>query len=280
MPNVRLLNENLIDDATVTASSEVSTLPKENVQDTILKRVWRTTGLSDQWIAFDLGQVDLIRAAALFHHNLSSEAQYTVIVSDNPDFSEPSLEQTFDAWEPVFGAGEGGAGEHGAGGYLSDADLAAYKRYSFRFFEVEGRYVKIEFSDPDNGDGYIQVGRVYLGDFFEPINNFDYGWSIEEVDSSTVDVSLGGVKWSDLQETFRRVVFRMSNLDNSEKQHRLLGLQRRLGVGRDFILCLFPDKDSTDWYFNTMYGRLQKTFPISNQDYLRNTAEIIFEESV
>ncbi len=77
---IRLLYDNTKFDvnAVLTASSEVSTLPSANLQDTIRKKVWRTTAGAVN-LDIDFGESVIVDALGLVEHTMNYSATVTVI---------------------------------------------------------------------------------------------------------------------------------------------------------------------------------------------------------
>ena len=69
MSNIRFLYDNKLDIATLTESSQVSTMPVEKLQNPHRTRVWRTASDTRQWVEIDLGAGYVCKAVALINHN-------------------------------------------------------------------------------------------------------------------------------------------------------------------------------------------------------------------
>ena len=126
------------------------------------------------------------------------------------------------------------------------------------FTESTRRYWRLEFANPGNPDGYIEMGRVFLGDYFEPSRQFARGWEEMLVDPSRVEQSEQGQEWVDLKEKYRtvRVEFPegapLSEADRQSYQQML----KAVGCSRDIFIALDYDNQPSKWSF---YGKFAQT---------------------
>ncbi len=283
MNNFRIIWDNSkFDAATLTPSSEATGLPASNLQNTLRKKVWRTTGITSESLTVDLGSEEIIQCVVLVNHNFTVDAQITIKASNVSDFSSLEYNVTVDIWQPVYGYGEGGYGEGGYGGYLTDSDrieLFISPIFIKWTGDVTARYWKIEFSDSGNTDGYFEIGRIFIAPFLEPVYNFAYGWHIQVYDPSIVTRSIGGQKWVDQKDWYHRLTLPLHVVDDSNKYADFIALCKRIGIKKDFILDLAPEATGTDEVYNTFYGRLTET-PDLEGYYNHSKSQIVFEESL
>jgi hypothetical protein len=74
-----ILGQSLSDDAVLTFSSQVDTLPAAAVQRVQPRDLWRSFDNADQWLVFDLGTTTTFNAvAALYHNGDSTFAKWRV----------------------------------------------------------------------------------------------------------------------------------------------------------------------------------------------------------
>jgi hypothetical protein len=286
MSNVRFYYDNLfdkLDTDDITTASAVATLPAWYMQTGLRTQVWRSTGLAGQWVKWDYGAEETCYYVALVNHNLTSAGEITVTVSENADYSFPVYEETFDAWEPVFGFGEGGFGDHGFGGYLPNSTLAELAPGAIRVLyfgqAVSGRYWKIELSDDANGDGYFEIGRIFNGLYWEPPRNFKLGWQFIPGDSSTVDYSAGGSPWTDVGSKQYSVSMDLK-IQSSDVWWTLVDMLRRWGIRKDIIISLFPEGTPSELFFTTLYGRFTAIPPVAAETAVLSGVQLTFKESL
>ncbi len=285
MNRIRFLWDNKFDKATISASSEVEGLPVSNLKDQLRKKVWRATGCASEYVDVDFGEGgDYCNTLALVQHNLSISAQVRLCVSDIEPGGNELLDVTWEAYETVFGAGEGGAGEEGSGGYIINdqerKELLAGMIFCKEFTQTAGRYWRIYFLDENNTDGYVEAGRIWLGTYFEPQFNFQYGWQFGIVDRSRVTESIGGQKWVDKKDRRYTLYLPFRYIQDTDKWWGFVDMLRRYGVRKDILVVLIPDGTPSQKLFTTLYGRFRNLPNLREWMYGLTSTILQFEESL
>jgi hypothetical protein len=246
-PFLRVLTGTDIDAATLTASSEANGLPVENLQSDFRKRVWRSTALDGQYVDIDFGETKACNALALVNHNLTASGEITLTAGTSAG-DNSLLDVTFDAWEPLFGLGEGGFGLHGWGGFLTAEEIATYlpagtMRLYYFTDAVTARYWRVAFSDPTNPDGYIEAGRILMDSYQEAIDGIARLGNVP-VDPSTVQYSKGGQAWRNRQTPYRTAQAQISAIHEEDIYSLWYALAQEVGVGRSFVADLLAEGDN------------------------------------
>lgn len=125
---------NHVDDATITASSSSSGFGTANLQDTRAARVYRSTATSAT-LVFDFGSAVSFAGVGIAGHNFTSGATVTLEWNDADSWGSPAGSQSITVDETCV---EG-------------------------FGEVTYRYARLSVTDSGNSDGYIEIGRVSVG---------------------------------------------------------------------------------------------------------------------
>jgi hypothetical protein len=182
---IQLCHNNLVDTATITASSAVASLPASNVAQLWRSKPWRSTGCSSEWIKFDFGSAKAVRALVFVGHNLTSGATIKIQGNATDVWTSPSIDVTltYNAANVV---------------YLWTADQ------SFRYW-------RITIADASNPDGYVQIGRVFLGPTTTPERNFTR-WSKEPIDPTTITRSYDGAESFDRRTAYDRLTFEFDRI--------------------------------------------------------------------
>ena len=139
---MKLIYDSWLDDYTLEASSAAANFPAANVQQIHLAKPWRTIGIVDESILIDAGFGNTLNptAAAIAGHNLSSGATVKIQGNDADLWVGPTVNETI-IWR---------------------AGVMTY------FFTGSGlRFWRFHFADAANPDGYIQAGRLMLGDHLQ-----------------------------------------------------------------------------------------------------------------
>jgi len=280
MSNMIISSTNYSDQATsITASSEVASLPVENLQDRQLVKVYRSDGATDITIDVDFGQGRIIDFVALVRHNITQTGQIRWRLSNAADFSTTQHDSGFvDAWPVVEEFGTLPWGVFSWGGRINPEVAAEYQISSFVVLDspVQARYLRINISDDDQDEGYIEAGRLIAGPAFRPSTNYGFGVEIQFVDESRIVKSRGGQTFVDEVERFRRIRFELQNLPEAEIFGNVFNnIDRLRGVAKDILVIPQPDDPKT-WPTQNIYGRLVRTEPIINStlEFYGRTIEI------
>ncbi|GEM_PF-2389835 len=190
-----------------------------------------------------------------------------------------------EVWKSVFGAGEDRFGFHGAGGFPDTEDFKFIRPMELFLFDSpeEYQYWKITFIDENNPDGYLELGRAFLGPVFRPIRNFKVDFQIQPFkDPSRNETSLGQIAHSDGKQKFSEIKLNFQNVEPDEVRWGFAHLQNVVGLTEDFFISLEPDQSVSDWFYSVYYGRLSKEIdirPSRNNSHLRNVS-LAFRESL
>lgn len=280
-----ILGHSWLDDATLSASSEA--LPVANLKTTDIGKPWRSTGLGAQSIDADFGEAKACGYLFLGGINLTTAAAITVVLSNNADFSAPVFVTTFASsphgLEPHFAVDrlddEGGHRlVDGSGNTI--VDNAANPLVSTTWSQpISARYLRLSFDDPDNPDGYLEIGRVKIGDPITTADGHDWGASVETVDTSALTRSRGGGLFAAAGPTFRAVQLSWSWLTDAEMA-ALEALRHDVGRRGDVVLSVYPDDDTIRGALYTVLGRMTEWTPSTRQQTRHHTSGIRVEGEV
>jgi len=254
--------------ASITASSEIASLPVENLQDRQLVKVYRSDGTTDVQLDVDFGQGRILDFVALIRHTISQTGTIRWQLSNVSDFSTVQFDSGIvDAWPVVEEFGTLPWGVFSWGGRINPEIAAEYQISSFVVLDaaVQARYLRINISDDDNTEGYIEAGRLIAGPAYRPSTNYGFGVEIEFVDDSRIVKSRGGQTFVDEVERFRRIRFGLQNLPEAEIFSNVFNnIDRLRGVAKDILIIPQPNDPKT-WPTQNIYGRLVRTEPIINR---------------
>jgi len=269
MSNMIISSTNYSDQAaSITASSEIASLPVENLQDRQLVKVYRSDGTTDVQLDVDFGQGRILDFVALIRHTISQTGTIRWQLSNVSDFSTVQFDSGIvDAWPVVEEFGTLPWGVFSWGGRINPEIAAEYQISSFVVLDaaVQARYLRINISDDDNTEGYIEAGRLIAGPAYRPSTNYGFGVEIEFVDDSRIVKSRGGQTFVDEVERFRRIRFELQNLPEAEIFSNVFNnIDRLRGVAKDILIIPQPNDPKT-WPTQNIYGRLVRTEPIINR---------------
>lgn len=244
MANIVILSPRDSDAASLTADSEVSTLPAANLQNIQPKRKWRTTTLTP-YLTLDFGAAGIAaNGLAVIGHNLTGAATIRVRAKATSDVtSSPTVDTTaVSAWP--------------ATGKPSDAYWPQYLSWVAWANASALRYWRIDFDDGANADAYLQAGRLMLGRYWQPTNNFDLGGTplgFDQVDVQT-RTDYGEIFMDRrARSAARRFSLAISAADREEVLGGIGEIQRLRGGWGD-VACLLDTAATTHFHRHSMQG--------------------------
>jgi hypothetical protein len=271
---------------TVSYSTEDANFPGSNITDDLRTKVWRTTGITSEYIQFESSNYIEAASVCIANTNLSGAADIIVRGDDDPlnlvdsPPTAPAFEQTFKAYETIFGFGEGGFGEHGFGGTLLPEELPLYVTIVRFFTNQFYKSWRIKFVDSTNSDPYLEFGKIFLGPYFEPVVGFAWKWNMVYVDPSRTDYSLGGQAYTDILTPYNICNINFNALTEWEVLYNFRRLAQEFGTHKDLFITLLPDT-AKHRIFTSLYGRFpQSELKFPNPSNGRYTGYIQFRESV
>ncbi len=109
-------------------------------------------------------------------------------------------------------------------------------------FHTEGlRYWRLKIQDEDNPNGYVQIGVVFLGDYWEPTTaGCQFPWVEEQVEYSDVSQSESGADFVDVRDATISFKFSIDFLTLSEKE-ALEAIYQRFRLSEPLFVSADPD---------------------------------------
>lgn len=259
---------NMIDDATLSSSTAwVSTLPLTNLQDRRLSVRARTNAVTSAVITIDLGAAQSIWGMALCGHNLSVTGTVRVRGSTVSNFATTEYDSgTITAWPGITEQAEAD-GFVGYSPVFAGAELA------------ECRYWRIDVDDVLNLDGYLEIGRVFIGAGWVPQDPPAFGWSISYEDPTIVESSLGGCEYFDERPKYRVLQAGLNYLTPAEFHGEAMSLFRTLGTSGE-LMMVWDETDTATHVRNSYLGRLRTLSAIENPNPLRHATALEIREII
>jgi hypothetical protein len=242
MANARFIFTNEWDGASLNLASgtESARLPLVNTQRYNNSRTFRTTNTDDVIIKGDLAYPTPLGGFVLWRHNLSEDATIRFKVYKE---AGQSGEVLFDSgtlpavWAKTLGELDFGTDPLGASAFTNWR-----LRYSSYWFPKEpSSSFEVLISDPNNADGFLEVCRIYLGQYFEPLYNVDQGHSIEWQSTTTQRPTAGGSVHSLDTEGYRTISFSLSHILETERAE-LFEAMRTGSKHKDIFFSMLPNR--------------------------------------
>lgn len=255
--NALFLYDDKCETAVLTHSSEAGALVAENVQGFDVQKVWRTTGDTNEWIAFDFGTVRQIQTIALINHNMSLDAEIQVQIGNDPSYAANNFDDVYTVWEPAYGWADIGYGDDGYGGF---PDLSAFNDFRpIRLIRLDeqqvGRYMRLSLADPANTANYIQIGKIMAGIGRQPEWNFAQGWELDWLDQGDQVAMEGGSAIGRPKGRYRTLLLPFEDLSRAEMLGWIDDMKRICGTTRPLLISASPGIP-VERYRMTIYGFL------------------------
>ena len=288
MANIILGFPNRTDQAGLSGGSWQT--PLTNLQDRRLSRVARsaTTSAADTQFNVDLGVQRKVSLFAIVRHNLGLNARYRVRVAQDPAFqnviydaavlpAQPSVTANFQlqqyavqgrvwpqVWPRLFNtASLDWEDPNWWDGRLPEEDRAGYPGLVLCVLDepVFGRYLRFEFLDEENVDGYIELGRLFISQAWSPRNNVTYGAGVGWDTDTTMDRAIDGTPYFDRKQGRRVQTFGLDWLSRDEAFGNIFELQRAAGIDQE-LLFVWDRDDPVNLVRRSFLGHLNKLNPL------------------
>ncbi|MFD1189758.1 hypothetical protein [Phenylobacterium conjunctum] len=260
---------NLIDAATLGGGSWVGTLPLSNLKARALGKVARTTNLTfaNTLFTVDHGVSKPVRIVGLVNHSMQLSAQFRVVGGSDPGFSTGVLYDSgwLDVWPAVYTTlSLEWPSTNFWGGRYTDAERIGVTptRGLILPNTVSARYWRVELKDAANSDGFIQIGRVFMGAAWQSQVNALYGaTSIAWETTTEIQAAISGAEYFDRRTPFRVARFSTEYMSETEGMSYAFEIQRQMGVDGEVFYVHDPD-DVSHALRRQFLGRLRELSPV------------------
>ncbi|HTE35709.1 MAG TPA: hypothetical protein VK634_11140 [Reyranella sp.] len=230
MEKILFLSPRLSDLATLTASSEVGSLPATFVKNPEPTKVWRTTGCAAESLVIDFGAAAVVDTAAIVAHNATAAGTVRLrLAATVPGLTAaPSVDSGVVSLWPS-------SGKHADPDWPHELSLAR---------AVNGmayRYARLDFADPANPAGYLEFGRIAAGRAWQPAMNIDLDPALGFVPLDVQEPNAYGQTFTDPRPWAQRQFDLSFSAANQDDVHDYaMELSRLRGQAGDVIVCLDP----------------------------------------
>lgn len=162
---MRILFDNLINNSTLSPSSENTSFLSANIKNPHLTKIFKFTGNSGEYLDIDLGSVEQIRGI-IFDTNLTSTTTANLYANSTNDFTSPAYSTTMDVYEGKV----------------------------VKFLDETYRYWRVELTDTSLTDIWIKYG--FIGDYAQ-MPPIDPDVDLEYATTSSVSISQTGQTYGD-----------------------------------------------------------------------------------
>lgn len=220
---VRYLRGSVLDDATVSASSATAGLPAGNVKDKLIRKVYRTTGKSNEWVRFKAsGGATGINTIFVGKHSFTKNAVVLWQGNSTSNFaSGPALNITLSVVTDALGS-------------------VVPKICHFRSAVATYLHWRLYVRDSGNASTNLEIGRIATGRYVEPTQNVREGFEMRYVDPSRRMVNAGRQGYANTRPTYQEFTYSVA-WAKEDQQDQLIALYRSIGQHTAFVFALDPE---------------------------------------
>lgn len=251
MANIRFLLSSNLDAATMSVSgvAQLSGLPKENVQDQLVRKVFRSTQKPSTWLRFRSSAITAVNGVFIGNHNFTKNAVVYWQGNTTSNFaSGPALSTVL----PV----------------VTDSQANVIPKICHYFattYMHKFHRLRIE----DGGSvTTLKMGRVIAGRFITPGRNMQDGFEIQTIDPSRGRATMGRQTYWTLKNTYQEFTFSFGWAEKSV-QDWMYGIYNEVGQHTAFVLSLNPTTRPTD---DSIYCQIMA--PLKSQQRVNEVGDI------
>jgi hypothetical protein len=230
-----ILGQSISDAATLTASSEIGTLPGAAVQRVQPRDIWRSTSNADQNLVLDLGAVSNFNFVAVLYHNADASALWRIRTADTeagltsaPDYDSSTMSMRSSGDEDRYGR------------FHSIKSTSAQSN----------RWVRLDFTTL-SGMSTLDVGRVIVANGLDKAPA--YGWNYN-VTEETEPIATAGGLWARAGRKYRSISWSYPALTDAQAFETAGEIDNNLRAPVVVSIIETDASRQTDW---TFYGYLQ-----------------------
>lgn len=139
--------------------------------------------------------------------------------------------------------------------------------------------IAVDIADSGSSDGYVQIGRLFMGRKWTPSVNYAYGAALQYEDPTPIEQSLTGAEYFDVRSRYRVFEFDLEYINTAEAYSSALDLQRLSGNNGEVLVV--PDlDDATTMPARAFVGRLLTMGPIRQEKPSAHTVSLKLKELI
>jgi len=182
-----IYNNDIIDDASLSSSTENPNYPVDNIQDSRLSKVFRSTDTENEYIFVNAGGT--ASYGFMYSENIPEDATVTLLGHSENDFDSTAFEidmvKRGNWW------------------------VANFSEQAHDFWAIF-----IDFSDTGDPE-YIEIGRIFLGVYVQ-LPNLDYGYKWDDITNSVSIESISGQAYGDKRKKSKIGKFEFSGVSKTQ----------------------------------------------------------------
>lgn len=278
MANFRVISTNDADAATLTSGDFLASLPVTNLQIEGRARVARTTNVTgNKVVNGNWSAPKVVSALVLYGCNFTSQATLRLELFDGPNQTGTTV---FDSGAipalEALGWGEFGWGLVPWGATVFTGWSSTFSvMWLPQFFAV--RSFRITVADAANPVGYIQMKRLLIGSYFEPVVNPDYGLQLNwQSDDQQVRTMASSVR-TDIRARYRILNGTLAGLEPGERAI-FMEIARTVGLAAELFVSVYPSASGATRRDYSMLCKFTQMPAMTDANVQRHAASFALSE--
>lgn len=242
---------NRVDTAVLDGGGWAGSMPVTRMQNRILALRARTLDddPANTWFRAALAIDYPVRVVALAHHNLSVLSRYRIRGASDSAFTSVLYDSDWlyafegmGPWGPADTWLEWEDDRFWLGGPVAE-QIDGYRQTLIHILpeRVNARYWRIDLDDVGNTAGFIEIGRAFFADAWQPVYNLSTGVELGWNSRTTVEEAAGGAEYFDRRQPYRTFRGALDVLQPDEALMGAMELQRRMDVWGEVLFILKPN---------------------------------------
>lgn len=272
--NLRIVSNNVANIAVLSASSTAGSLSVSNLLTDIKSQIWRATGTSAT-ITASWSSPQLVGVVALPYCNLSSTATIRV-----RGYSDTGITLLFDTGAvPACQYAPLGMWNWGMLPLGVNAFPYGGSAYANVWTPVTAvKQLTIDLADSTNVAGYIEAGRLVIGNYWSPTNNAEYGASVVMNDTSVHSRNDAGDLLTYIGTRSRTISVNVTNMFPADRA-ALMSILVGNSLPQPVYFSLYPsDTDPQLEQTYQVYCKMSTMSPVTSPYYNAYSAPLELQE--
>lgn len=216
---VRWIATNVLKGATLSVSTEVDGLPRANILDPYVRKVYRTTGKENEYITFQASGGATALDGVFVVGNWSKSALILWQGGSTSDFTSPTLNTTI--------------------GVATDAIGRVIPKVSHFYDDATSHeFWRLYVEDSSNATN-LEFGIAFAGRTTRPTQDLREGFHLKYVDPSRRKIMAGRQHYANIRGEYQEFQYSVFSVAEPQ-QDQLIALYRQVGEHTAFVFALDP----------------------------------------
>ena len=280
---IRVIASNLCPLATLTSAPvehDVATMPVANLQNSNRTLSWRSTAIG----VGDIARIDVemperkyISALVLDGHNLRAGDLWRLRLFSGPA-KTGTLTET--EWTEALVPKTAGELDWGIDTLVATVFDNWDRAYSVIWFGLLGvQSMEIEIVSEGNEAGYVEANRMLFGQAVSPSRNFTYGYDLDYLDTSSMELTEGGSPKVEPGVLRRLIRVTLPRINDATERSTWADFLRTSGGKAEIFISLFPEQGGKRERDYSMVCIVQSRSPLTNRSATAHTLNLTFQET-